>query len=147
MNIINILQHTCSFPFPLVLPWNLRILSSSDRIQLGRIPQDKHLWYLHNINPSIYASLNYFWRSEGEKIKIEHQKASFHHFFTFRPKFYLFLLIQRIKPLKIFIHIDTEEKNDFQKRLAMIFKENTRKNIFWIINFKFIFTYNTDSSS
>ena len=29
----------------------------------------------------------------------------------------------------------------------MIFKENTRKNIVWIIKFKFVFTYNTDSSS
>jgi len=33
---------------PLALPWNLLILSSSDRIQLGRIPPSRHLENLQN---------------------------------------------------------------------------------------------------
>ena len=43
---LNVILITWSFPLPFPLPWNLRIRSSSDKIQLGRIPQDKHLWYL-----------------------------------------------------------------------------------------------------
>merc|ERR1719494_1537504 len=33
-------------PFPVVLPCDLRARSSSDKIQLGRIPAARQLWYL-----------------------------------------------------------------------------------------------------